>query len=443
MSVVALSRIQFAAVAIFHFFFVPLTLGLSVLVAYLETRYVVTGDETYLRMTRFWGRLFLINFAVGVVTGITLEFQFGMNWAGYANYVGDIFGAPLAIEATVAFFLESTFIGVWIFGWNRMSKRAHAIVIWIVALASTLSALWILLANGWMQRPVGYAINSGRAEMTDFGALITNVYGWVKFLHTVLSGYVLASFFIMGISAYHLLKKTDNTFFKRSFKVGASFGLVCSVLLIVAGDLSGRQVADHQPTKLAAIESQWTTESSAPFYLIEIPDPAHDRNLIQALPIPYGLSLLAYHNPTSTVKGLLDFPANDRPPVLISFFAFRLMVALGFLFLLLAFLGWYYTRKDTIGQKRWFLWTMLVAIILPYLAVQLGWIVSEIGRQPWIVYNMLRTQDAVSKSITAGDVVFSLIGFVLLYGTLLAVDIFLLSKYGREYTAVETRENAV
>jgi cytochrome bd ubiquinol oxidase subunit I len=209
------------------------------------------------------------------------------------------------------------------------------------------------------------------------------------------------------------------------------------------GGLSGPQVADHQPTKLAAIESQWTTESSAPFYLIEIPDPAHDRNLIQALPIPYGLSLLAYHNPTSTVKGLLDFPANDRPPVLISFFAFRLMVALGFLFLLLAFLGWYYTRKDTIGQKRWFLWTMLVAIILPYLAVQLGWIVSEIGRQPWIVYNMLRTQDAVSKSITAGDVVFSLIGFVLLYGTLLAVDIFLLSKYGREYTAVETRENAV
>ncbi len=443
MSVVALSRIQFAVVAIFHFFFVPLTLGLSVLVAYLETRYVVTGDETYLRMTKYWGRLFLINFAVGVVTGITMEFQFGMNWARYSNYVGDIFGAPLAIEATVAFFLESTFIGVWIFGWKRLSKRAHAAVIWVVAFASTLSALWILLANGWMQRPVGYVINGGRAEMVDFGALITNAYGWVKFLHTVLAGYVLASFFLMGISAYHLLKKTDDGFFKRSFRVGATFGLVCSALLIFAGDLSGRQVADFQPTKLAAIESQWQTATAAPFYLIQIPDPAHDRNLIEAIPIPYGLSLLAYHNPNSTIKGLLDFPAVDRPPVLISFFAFRLMVALGFLFVLLAFLGFYFARKDTLSRMRWYLWSMLFAIILPYLAVQLGWIVSEIGRQPWIVYNMLRTSDAVSKSITAGDVIVSLVGFILLYGILMAVDIFLLSRYSRDYRGAETEENAI
>lgn len=432
MSVVALSRLQFAVVAIFHFFFVPLTLGLSVLVAYMETRYVRTGDETYLRMAKFWGKLFIINFAVGVVTGLTLEFQFGMNWAGYASYVGDIFGAPLAIEATVAFFLESTFIGLWVFGWTRLSKRAHAAVIWVVAAASTLSALWILLANGWMQHPVGFAIKDGRAEMTSFLALITNTYGLVKFFHTVVAGYTLASFFVMGISAYHLLKKTDNPFFKKSFRIGATFGLVCSVLIIFAGDLSGRLVADHQPTKLAAIESVWHTETAAPFYLIQIPDPAHDRNLIQAIPIPKGLSLIAYHNPNATVKGLLDFPAKDRPPVLINFFAFRLMVALGFLFVLLAAIAFYLSRKDMLERYPWFLWIMLFALVLPYLASQLGWIVSEIGRQPWIVYNILSTKDAVSRAITPGDVLTSLIGFIVLYGTLLVVDVFLLTRYSRK-----------
>jgi len=433
MDVVALSRLQFAVVAIFHFLFVPLTLGLSVLVAYMETRYVRTGNQMFLRMAKFWGRLFIVNFAVGVVTGITLEFQFGMNWAGYSRYVGDIFGAPLAIEATVAFFLESTMIGLWMFGWKRLSKRAHAFVIWLVAIASTLSALWILLANGWMQRPVGYAIQNGRAEMINFWAVVTNAYGWVKFLHTVLSGYVLAAFFIMGISAYHLLKKTDNTFFKASFRIGATFGLVCSILIIVAGDLSGRQVAEFQPTKLAAIESQWKTESSAPFYLIQIPDPARQGNLVEALRIPYGLSLLAYHNPRATITGLLDFPVGERPPVMVSFFAFRIMVGLGFLFVLLAYLAFRYVRRDTLERRRWFLWLMLFSIALPYLCIQLGWIVSEIGRQPWIVYNMLRTADAVSESLTAGTVVFSLIGFIALYGTLAIVDVFLLSKYSRKY----------
>jgi len=224
MDVVMLSRIQFAATAMFHFIFVPLTLGISIMVAWMQTRYVATNDETYLRMTKFWGKLFLINFALGVVTGITMEFQFGMNWAEYSRYVGDIFGAPLAIEATVAFFLESVFIGVWIFGWKKVSKKVHLLSIWLVALATNLSALWILLANGWMQHPVGYVIRNNRAEMVDFAALVTNPFGLIKFGHQVLSGYAVAAFFVMGISAWHLLRKNEMDFFKRSFKQAALFG---------------------------------------------------------------------------------------------------------------------------------------------------------------------------------------------------------------------------
>jgi len=213
MDVLTLSRLQFAVTAAFHFIFVPLTLGLSILIAYMESRYVRTNDAMYLKMTKFWGKLFLINFALGIVTGITMEFQFGMNWAEYSKYVGDIFGAPLAIEATVAFFLESTFIGLWVFGWNKVSKRVHALSIWLVAIATNLSALWILLANGWMQNPVGYVLRNNRAEMVDFGAMLTNPYGWLKFSHTLLSGYVVAAFFVMGISAYHLLKKNELNIF--------------------------------------------------------------------------------------------------------------------------------------------------------------------------------------------------------------------------------------
>ncbi len=243
MDVLTLSRLQFAVTSMFHFIFVPLTLGLSVLTAYMETRYVMTGDATYLRMTKFWGKLFLINFALGVVTGITMEFQFGMNWAEYSKYVGDIFGAPLAIEATVAFFLESVFIGLWIFGWDKVSKKVHALSIWLVAFATNLSALWILLANGWMQHPVGYVLRNGRAEMVDFTALLTNPYGLMKFVHTMPSGYMVAAFFVMGISACHLLKKNQIDFFKRSFRIGATFGLIAAILIFLSGDYSSVLVA--------------------------------------------------------------------------------------------------------------------------------------------------------------------------------------------------------
>jgi cytochrome bd ubiquinol oxidase subunit I len=432
MLVEALSRVQFATVAIFHFLFVPLTLGLSTLVAIMETLYARSGDETYLKMTRYWSRLFLINFAVGVVTGITLEFQFGMNWAEYSKFVGDIFGAPLAIEATVAFFLESTFIGVWMFSWKRLSRGAHAALMWLVAFASTLSALWILLANGWMQKPRGYIISGGRAQLSDFGALIWSPYAWIKFFHVIMAAWTLGAFFVMGISAIHLLRKRNSDMVRKSFRLAAPFGLVASVLIIFAGDLSGVQVAKFQPTKLAAMEAQWTTQSSVPFYLMALPDPRGGRNIIEALPVPGLLSFLAYHDPTATVKGLNDFPVSERPPVMTTFLAFRTMVGLGFLFALCALLAVIFTWTNTFEKRRWFLWIMAFALVFPYLANELGWITAEIGRQPWIVYGLLKTADAFSLSITPGDVLGSLIAFLVIYGTLAVVDAFLLARYARK-----------
>jgi len=331
MDVLMLSRLQFAAATFFHFLFVPLTLGLSILIAIMETIYVRTGDEDYRRMAKFWGKIFLVNFAVGVVTGITLEFQFGTNWSRYARYVGDVFGSLLAIEATLAFFLESTFIAVWAFGWNRLSPRFHAVTIWLVAFASNLSAVWILIANSWMQHPVGYVLRHGRAEMHNFLAVVTQRFALQQFLHTVSGAYILAGFFVMGVSAYHLLRRQNTAFFTKSFRLALTFALIFSVAEIIQGDLHGAEVARIQPTKLAAMESQWQTEAGAPIYLFQIPDPAHEKNVAQFGRIPDGLSLLAYRDPHAVVKGLKDFPKNDRPPVLPTFIAFRVMVGLGFL----------------------------------------------------------------------------------------------------------------
>jgi len=416
----------------FHFIFVPLTLGLSILVAYMESRYVRTNDETYLKMTKFWGKLFLINFALGIVTGITLEFQFGMNWAEYSKYVGDIFGAPLAIEATVAFFLESTFIGLWIFGWNKVSKRIHALSIWLVAIATNLSALWILLANGWMQKPVGYILRNNRAEMVDFGAMLTNPYGWLKFSHTVVSGYVVAAFFVMGISAYHLLKKTNIPFFKKSFKMAATFGLISSLLVFVIGDFHAAIVAKTQPTKFAAMESIWDTQKALPYNFLVIPDVKNERNTVSALGIPKLLSLLAFHDADAEIRGLKEFSKEDRPPVLATFLSFRGMAALGILFMLLTLFGYILSKIDKLESNPAFLRIMLYALPLPYIAAQLGWLVAEVGRQPWIVYGVLKTSDAVSKSISPAQVATSLIGFTLLYGMLAVVDIYLLTKYAKK-----------
>ena len=425
MDVVMLSRLQFAAATMFHFLFVPLTLGLSILIAYMETQYVRTGDETYLSMTKFWGKLFLINFALGVVTGITLEFQFGTNWSRYSAYVGDIFGSLLAIEASAAFFLESTLIGVWIFGWKKLSKRAHAIVMWLVAFAGNLSAVWIIIANGWMQHPVGYTIRNGRAELTDFFAVVFNKFAILQFFHVVAAAYLISAFFVMGISAYHLLKKQHIEFFTRSFKIGLVFGLIFSIFLIVEGDMHAVHVTEVQPAKLAAMEAHWETTTKAPIHIFAIPDEANEKNRIQFLSIPGVLSFLGYHDINAEVKGLRDFPKEDRPPVLLSFISFRVMVALGTLFPLLMIYGW--IKRKQLVDNPLYLKIMLFSIPLPYIATELGWVLAEVGRQPWIVYGLMRTSEAVSP-VAATQVWTTLIGFILVYGLLGAVGFYLIAK---------------
>ncbi len=432
MDILAISRLQFAVTTMFHFIFVPLTLGLSVLTAWFETKYVRTGDPEYLRMTKFWGKLFLINFALGVVTGITQEFQFGMNWAEYSRYVGDIFGAPLAIEATAAFFLESVFIGLWIFGWDKISKKAHATAIWMVAFGTNLSALWILLANGWMQKPVGYVIRNGRTEMNDFLAVVTNPYSWFKFLHTVTSGYVLAGFFVMGIAAWHLLKKNEVDFFTRSFKTGAMFAFISSIAVAATGDFHAVEIAKVQPTKFAAMESVWETQKGAPIHLLLVPDEANERNSVATASLPGMLSFLAFHDTNAEVKGLKDFPKEERPPVLPVFLSFRIMAGLGILIIFLALLAVIMPRWKHFVNFRIFLIIMVAAIPIPYIAIQLGWLVAELGRQPWAVYGVLKTADGISKSVTLVQVAGSLIGFTALYGLLGIIDIYLLAKYANK-----------
>ncbi|MDD2853075.1 MAG: cytochrome ubiquinol oxidase subunit I [Desulfuromonadaceae bacterium] len=432
MNVVTLSQLQFAATGMFHWIFVPLTLGLSIMTAWMETKYVTTGDETWLRMTKFWGKLFLINFALGVVTGITMEFQFGLNWSEYSRYVGDIFGAPLAIEATFAFFLESVFIGVWIFGWNKISKKTHLVAIWLTAVATNVSALIILLANAWMQKPVGYVIRNNRAEMNDFLQVLTNDYGWIKFIHTLLSGYALAAFLIMGVSAWHLLRKNENDFFVRSFKMAAVWAFVATIGVAVTGDMHAVEIAEHQPTKFAAMEAQWETKRGVGMHLLLLPDVENERNSIEQLYIPNILSIMAFHDASGEIKGLKSFPKELRPPVLPTFISFRVMVGLGMFMILASLAAIVLSRKQTFTENRTFLTIMVFAIPAPYLAQQLGWLVAELGRQPWIVYGVLKTSDAVSKSITSTQVILSLLGFTVLYGMLGAIDIFLLVKYAKK-----------
>lgn len=429
MDVLMLSRLQFAAATFFHFLFVPLTLGLSVLVALMETRYVRTGDEEYRRMARFWGKIFLINFGIGIVTGITLEFQFGTNWSRYSTYVGDIFGALLAIEASVAFFLESTFIAVWALGWKRLSPKAHVVTIWLVAVASSLSAVWILIANAWMQHPVGYTIRNGRAELTDFLAVVTQPFAIHEIIHTVSAAYILAAFFVMGISAYHLLRRQNTSFFTKSFRLAVSFALIFSVVEIVQGHMHASEVSRVQPTKLAAMESLWETKQSAPQYLLVIPDEKNERNLLEFGAIPGALSMLANHDFESTVKGLKDFPKEERPPVTLSFIAFRTMVGLGALLFALTAYGWY--RRDRLLESPRYLKVMLYAIPLPYVAAQAGWALAEVGRQPWVVYGMMKTADAVSP-ISLVQVSVSLAAFVIVYSLLGAAAFYLIATTARK-----------
>ncbi len=436
MDVVFLSRLQFAVATLFHFLFVPLTLGLVVMIAIMETQYVRSGDEEYKKMAKFWGKLFLINFAVGVVTGITLEFQFGTNWAGYSKYVGDIFGSLLAIEATAAFFLESVFIGIWVFGWEKLSKKLHCACIWLVAIGSNMSAFWILVANSWMQHPVGYVIRNGRAELADFWAVITQPFALVTVFHVLSAAYMIAAFFIMGISAYHILRKQNVSFFSKSYGIAVIFALIFSILNVGIGDLHGKLMSKAQPTKLAAVEAVWDTQKGAPFYLFLIPDEKNERNSVEMFGIPKFLSRLALGDWNAEFKGLKAWPKEERPPVAITFWAFRLMVGLGFLFVLISLVA--FVKRNKLEETPWLLKILPFCIPLPYIASELGWTVTEVGRQPWIVYGIMKTSNAASK-IAFSQVGISLAAFIAVYTLLGLTCFYLIIKYARKGPEPATR----
>jgi cytochrome d ubiquinol oxidase subunit I len=495
--VVELSRLQFAITAMYHFLFVPLTLGLSFLLVIMESVYVMTGREIYKDMTRFWGKLFGINFALGVTTGITMEFQFGTNWAYYSHYVGDIFGAPLAIEGLMAFFLESTFIGLFFFGWDRLSKRQHLLVTFLTAVGSNLSALWILVANGWMQNPVGseFSFETMRMEMVSFSQVLFNPVAQVKFVHTVAAGYVTGSVFVLGVSSYYLLKGRDIPFARRSFAIAAGFGLAAILSAIVLGDESGYEMGDVQKTKLAAIEAEWETHGPpAAFTLFGFPNEATETT-DYAIRVPYALGLIATRSTDEPILGIKDLKAQheqrirngiqayallqrlrggdhteaDRaafeqvkddlgyglllkryapdvvdateediksatddtiPRVAPLFWVFRLMVAAGFLMLFLFLAAFYYCAKREAGRKTWLLRMALYSIPLPWLASEAGWFVAEYGRQPWSIGEVLPTHLSTS-TLSAGDLTFSLAGFIGFYTLLLAAELYLMVRFAR------------
>jgi len=493
-TVVDLSRAQFAATALYHFLFVPLTLGLSFLLAAMETVYVTTGKPIYKQMAQFWGKLFMINFALGVATGLTMEFQFGTNWSFYSSFVGDIFGAPLAIEGLMAFFMESTFVGLMIFGWQRLSKGQHLAVTWLVALGSNLSALWILVANSFMQDPQGAVFNpqTMRMELTSLQQLIFSPDAQSKFVHTSVAGYVTGAIFVAGVSAFYMLRKRHMDLAKRSFRMAALYGVMATIGVITLGDALGFVAAHAQPTKLAAMEGLWHAEKAPmSFNLIAFPDQAQQKNY-GAVQIPGLLSLLVTHSLDGTVEGvsqlerqaagrvengipavlalktlskdpndpaaLAQFKAHEKdlgygflvqryapdlkdvtpaqvqqaakdtiPPVAPVFWAFRFMVGFGLLMLAFFVLAVLYTLRNKVQDKTWFLKAAVWMIPVPFLANECGWLVAELGRQPWTVFGMLPTWMSASTH-SVGYMAFSLIGFVALYTTFIIVEMYLMVR---------------
>lgn len=441
MDPVILSRWQFAITTIYHFFFVPVTLGLSLFLAILETKYVISGNEIYKRMVKFWGKIFLINFAIGIVTGIVQEFHFGMNWSEYARFMGDIFGAPLAIEALMAFFMESTFIGIWIFGWDKLSKQAHAGVAWLIALGSNLSAYWILVANSFMQNPVGYVIRNGRAEMTDFFAILKNPNVWYQFPHVVTAGVATGGFLVMAFSAWHLLQNKPETkeFFQKSFQWAAVIALVGSTLVGLIGHAQGQFLAESQPLKIASMEGHWETEKPASFSVIAIIDEKNKKNTFD-IKIPKVLSYLLFNDFSTEFKGLIDLeaeevakygPGNYIPPVTISYWASRTMIGIGLLMILLAGLAVIWSRGDQLEKRTWFLKSLILTGLFPTIAITAGWLVAETGRWPWIVHGLQKIEDAVSPNITPGNIIFSLVSFIIIYTILGVIGVSLIFKYGK------------
>jgi cytochrome d ubiquinol oxidase subunit I len=437
-----LARVQFAATTIFHFFFVPLSIGLVFMVAIMETMYVVKKNELYKKMAKFWGHLFLINFAVGVVTGIIQEFQFGMNWSDYSRFVGDVFGAPLAIEALLAFFMESTFIGLWIFGWDRLSKKVHLACIWLVSFGTTLSAIWILTANSFMQVPVGFAMKNGRAEMNDFLALITNGQLLVEFPHVFTGALCTAAFFVAGICGYNLLKKRHIAFYKKSMKLAIIIGLIGSIGVALTGHTQAQYLVKTQPMKMAAAEGIWKdTADPAPWSLFALIDTKKQENKFE-LNIPYALSFLSYSKFEGSLKGMETLQkeytekydsivgegTNYIPPVKTTYWSFRLMVGFGAAMILLSIIGLILWKRDRLVASSTFLKFLVPAIAFPYLANTFGWLMTEIGRQPWSVFGLMTTADAVSPNVPAGMVLFSTIIYLVVFTILLGVMVYLIIR---------------
>lgn len=433
-----LARLQFASTTIFHYFFVPMSIGLALIIAIMQTMYVVKDDERYKRMTKFWGTLFLINFAVGVVTGILQEFQFGMNWSTYSRFVGDVFGPSLAIEGLLAFFMESTFIGLWVFGWDRLSKRVHLLSVWLVSIGTILSAFWILTANSFMQSPVGYEFADGRAQMVSFKEIISNPHLWVQFPHVLISSFATGAFLIAGISAWKISKKHDIDIFKKSFKISIIVAAISSLFIIVTGHNQAQHLVQTQPMKLAAAEALWENSGDpAPFTLIARIDSENQKNNWQ-LDIPYALSILSYNKFSGSVQGINELqkeyeekygPGNYVPPVKTLFWSFRAMALSGTLMLILAIYGWFATRKDQLEKHTRFLKLMVWSITLPFIANTVGWLMTELGRQPWVVFGIMKTEDAVSPTVTANEVLFSLISFNTIYAILGGVLVYLFVQH--------------
>ncbi len=456
MDVVSLARWQFGATTVYHFLMVPLTIGLSLVVAYFQTQWYRTGDVAYLRLTKFFGKLFLINFAMGVVTGLVQEFQFGMNWADYSRFVGDVFGAPLAMEALVAFFLESTFIGLWIFGWDKLSPKLHLAAIWAAAIGTVVSAYFILAANSWMQHPVGVIYNpeTGRAELTDIWAVLTNSTTLAAYPHVIFGALMVAGVFVGGISAWLQLRRRsilgddDIGALKRAVRLGIWVTLISGVGLVVTGDFQARLMFEQQPMKMAAAEALCDSESGAGLSVFAIGNLDNTESCsVHTIVVPHLLSLMADHDPNSTVQGVNDLQADFRerfgdadytPNLVITYWGFRLMIFFGVVAALGATVALWFTRGGRdLPDKRWLAIASLAVIPTPFLGNIFGWIFTEMGRQPWVVVPnptgllevRLLTADAVSPATTSGTVALSLAGFTLLYGVLLVVEVMLLARF--------------
>jgi cytochrome d ubiquinol oxidase subunit I len=444
MSTLDLSRLQFATTSIYHFLFVPVTIGLAFLVALLNTAWVRHHDEAYLRLTRFFGTLLLINVAIGVVTGLIQEFEFGMNWSTYSRFVGGVFGAPLAIEGLAAFFLESTFLGLWIFGWGRLPERVHLLTIWAVSLGSALSAAFIMAANSWMQHPVGYQIVNGKAELTSIWAVMSNpVFVW-GYLHVLLASLVTGSVVMLAVSAWHLRRGSETEIFHKTAAISLVILLPAIIFAMMVGSHLGVIETTYQPMKVAAMEAQWTNCGPCSFSVIQVRGGKEDETPTKIIQIPHLLSLLATDSWNGSVEGLNSLnaqyqqkygPGNYVPNVFIQYWSMRVMAYIATIVVLFALWGVWLLWRHKLDSNRWFLWAAVWAAILPFLMNTAGWLLTENGRQPWIVQGLQLTKNGVSTSISATDVWISLSVFVLLYVVFGVVDARLMVRYSRQRLA--------